>query len=197
MSVKREVTTQTISAVLAAIITTGIALAFQSVRTFVISIPMYVWWSIVWLWNRFMDGLGWFVSPVQLPRWIAYLLIGYVTVRFGRLILAKIQSRSEQKPYIPTVKDFTEFRFKGLTWRWQWHNDAVSDLVAFCPNCDRFARYSEERRMFDGEMRIFCNSCPSIYQELAGKYKDLEKDVILEIVHLARTGGWKQWVKSV
>lgn len=174
-----DVTTQAIAAVFA---TALIALGLWSWEVTYANIVLPAW-------NLTTAVFLWFIGYTSVPSWLLLTLLA-MSGCFVIAILARLLDLSSVEP---TQGKFTEFRMFDFVWRWKWSKGHIVHLTPFCPHCDRMARYALERG-YGPLVQLHCESC-NLRTNRPGDYVDMKNDVELEIVHLARTGKWKDWVE--
>lgn len=188
MSIKAELPSKVIVAVLSTLIVGVIYLVLDWIKPGAIGM-------LSWIWSGVVACFTWFFDRAYLPRWLHLLIAGFAIAYLYEKVMPLL--RGEQGPREPTFTDFTEFDRYGLVWRWTWANSRPKNITAFCPRCDRIMRYQEDNRLFDPEpTEFFCQDCRGVRIACEGKHYETIKKVNLEIEHCVRTGSWKQHVKT-
>src|SRR5437667_6630472 len=77
------------------------------------------WLPVIFGWvARAMSSVwGWLASLHAIPGWLIVLLCGAAVWAVARLIRA---CRAPPKPVESNWRDFTEFHFLGVLWRWNY-----------------------------------------------------------------------------
>jgi len=198
VSIKKDVTSRTIAAVIAAPIIGLLWWFWKSLKPIVET--FWGWISVLfeWIGGCIAAAFGWFTAGVVLQKWWFFVLFASFLWLFWHWIQPFIvRSRN---PSEPTYLDFKKLSHFGIVWRWNWKSGAVNDLSGFCPKCDRHIRYREDSMHFTyfDPTVLCCTNCPTLKIEVPDRrFDDILNDVKLEIDHAVRTGAWKRHVGQI
>ena len=106
----------------------GLALQFFSpAYRITIDMLLLLWEGIVWVWSTL-------TSSHQVPGYLIAIVCLLAILGISQ-IFSKVCSLSRTE----TEPDFLKYRedmVDGVKWRWDWNNNHIVSLQAFCPNCD-------------------------------------------------------------
>ncbi|MDP3937251.1 MAG: hypothetical protein Q8R92_03845 [Deltaproteobacteria bacterium] len=130
-------------------------------------------------------------SSVDVPRGIVYIasLAGGVWA-IRRMRRAHKAAAAVAKPAQPDWPEYTQDRFLGVVWRWQYDRDGLPVyLAAFCPFCDMQLR-SSEYPGFRFPADLCCDRCDKRW---SGKksWEATQIYVTLEVQRNLRSLAWR------
>jgi hypothetical protein len=140
-------------------------------------------------------------SNLTIPAWVvASLMALTVAAVAGCAILA--WSKLFKYKYLDQ-RYYVADRFFGLTWRWNYgdfYHSGISDLTAYCPDCDAPIEPMTTQMRFDettGTHRhIFvCSHCGHSW-EVPAPWHDLLDHLLREIPIKLRNGSWEKAVRK-
>ena len=107
--------------------------------------------------------------------------------------------RAPPGPREPHWREFTEFEFLGVLWRWDYGSRGdILHLVSFCPRsgCD-MQTYGRLGRYFGpgNESTVYhCDRCGHT-PDINGSQEAIENRVLREIQRLLRSDQWKNHIR--
>jgi len=149
-----------------------------------------------WLMGVFGAAWSWLVSSHAIPGWLL-LSLSLCGVWCFFCIIAKF--RSPPTPAEPHQRDFAEFEFLGVLWRWHYDSyGAIHSLVSFCPVplCD-MQTYGRPGRYFGPSSQATTYPCERCGHtaEIDGSQEAIESRVIREIQRFLRSDEWKKYIR--
>jgi hypothetical protein len=171
MSMRKEVISRTIAGVFSGLILLALGWMFG---------------VLPWMWAKLGELRVWLGGDVVLYRWWYYvLLLVFVGVLLLSGVMAVVNWFAARDVPDPNA-DFTELRLNGVVWRWRWNDGAPSQLMPYCPRCDRAVTLlSNDYSRFDDQRIVHCQQCGNI-GELYGTQRQIERQVQIEIDHTIR-----------
>jgi hypothetical protein len=150
-----------------------------------------------WLARAFAGAWSWAFTLHLVPGWV---LIAFGVFTAYGVSAATRKLVHKQKQFEPDRRDFTEFEYDGVLWRWQYsHGGDIHSLVSFCaqPKCDMqiFAGLGPYRGPYHESTKYKCDRCSHAINMFGGQH-EIESKVTREIERLLRSGGWKKYVRS-
>ncbi|MEA3213321.1 MAG: hypothetical protein QOE70_6378 [Chthoniobacter sp.] len=152
-----------------------------------------------WVGTMLHSGWVWIASTHSVPGWLlAPLVIAGIWCALW-IIAAMWKSSPPPGPPEPNWRDFTEFEFEGVLWRWHYDRQGgLYNLVSFCPQsgCDMqtYARMGNYFGAGRETTRYTCDRCHHA-PEINGSSEQIENRVSREIQRLLRGDGWKNHVR--
>jgi hypothetical protein len=168
----------------------------------ILAVLLYIarhWLSPVleWVARVLKSALGWVISLHAIPGWLIVVLCGCAAWAVARVIR---DLRAPPKPAEPDWREFTEFEFLGVLWRWNYsYRGDILQLVSFCaqPQCDM--QTSGELGQFYGpynQTTLYkCDRCGHT-AEVEGTRENIENKVIREIQRLLRRDEWEKHIRA-
>lgn len=148
--------------------------------------------------HQLTTALGWITSSHLIPGWLLVLLaVAFPVARWIKGKVADFQKPSP--PPEPDWREFRQFKYLGLVWRWEYNNDArIFNLCSFCPTsgCDMQIAGSNSIGMYNIVTRYHCHRC-NCTQDIDGCSSDIETKTTLEIQRLFRTGEWRKAMTGI
>jgi len=148
-----------------------------------------------WIWGVIGTGWVWAVSNHAVPGWVLLplsLAAAWCSVRI--VVMMRKPSVPPPEPE-PHWRDFTEFEWEGILWRWQYDREGrLYGLASFCPQlgCD-MQTYPRTGGYYGpgNETTLFtCDRCGHS-PEVRGNKDQIEDRVVREIERLLRGDGWR------
>ena len=140
---------------------------------------------------------SWTFARHLVPGWMLIALS--IFAAYGVISVARKFPRKPE-PSQSNWRDFTEFEYEGVLWRWQfsYHGD-IQLLTSFCaqPGCDMqiFPKIGPYRGPYRETTTYECDRCGHAI-DMDGSKDEIESKVTREIQRLLRTDGWKKHVRS-
>jgi hypothetical protein len=149
-----------------------------------------------WLADILASAWTWIASSHALPGWI---IVPLFIAALWCTILIVASFRRPAAPREPHWRDFAEFEFLGVLWRWHYGSRGdILDLVSFCPQggCDMqtYGQLGQYNGMGQETTVYRCDRCGHT-PEVRGGRELIENKVIREIQRLLRLDAWKNHVR--
>jgi hypothetical protein len=171
----------------------------------------FSWTGIfVAVWHYIVAAMDWICSLVmlrfKLPLWSLVLLVvfGLVLRRFLRrrqpqAVQPIIWSDEPTVPAGPRETDYTQDRFLGAIWRWNYFQGRVNNPSPFCPQCDNELLFVHNHTwgLFVGTS-LRCEHCGwESTMEANYTQHQLISRIEREIRRNLRTGDWRRSVAQL
>jgi hypothetical protein len=167
----------------------------------ILAAVLYVWRN--WLPSIFRE-LGRAFMAVWSWAFALHLVPGWMLIALGIFsaygVISVVRKFSHNpKPSEPNWRDFTEFEYEGVLWRWQYsYQGDIQSLTSFCaqPGCDMqmFPKMGPNRGPYRVTTRYECDRCGHAIN-MDGSEDEIESTVTREIQRLLRSDGWKKYVR--
>lgn len=136
------------------------------------------------------------VARTSAPNWL--LLSGGTLIALTALSRGISVFNAEKKGAEPTWEDFTQGRFEGLLWYWEYLDSTIISLTACCPKCKCQLRehygVTTKKGQYGGklEWNYMCEACKKTVLVLDGDPDNLKQTVRRLIGQKLRSGDWKK-----
>jgi hypothetical protein len=99
-------------------------------------------------------GGAWAESLVAVPVWLLCFLWALILTALGAVLLVMVSRRRKLDVELPAI---TKAEIFGLRWRWNYREGAITDLVSYCPKCEREVIARSETR--HGFLHLISYAC--------------------------------------
>ncbi len=127
-----------------------------------------------WVFRELADFRHWSKGTVNVALWLLILVIVADLTFFSIAVLWALE-RIFKSDSANAITD--EGVFDGIRWRWRYGQHGVSDLAAFCPDCDLQIRPQGDRF----GVKFNCEDCGKTLQTFDRSYSDVQNMVIRKI----------------
>ena len=155
------------------------------------------WIPVLWKWlgNLFAGAWRFLWSSHPINGCLLVLFVACSLVVFLQLLRAFLS----RKPSAPPGSNEYEYRkdsFFGVTWRWEYGQHGVFNVVPFCPMCDMQIRPSLDYvGSFEHRTGYNCDNCGH-QTSVDGQHEYIEDQVTRQIHRKLRSGEWKRVVEK-
>ncbi len=92
----------------------------------------------------------------------------------------------------PSVGAYKCDNFLGIKWRWSYFSGQITNLWAYCPQCDTMLVYEEVGSLYDPDRKtlLYCETCGCNRLDHQGDEDYLVQKIRRQIDRKIRTGEW-------
>lgn len=177
----REIAVGSVTAVVVGVVT-AIA-AYMAPGGFA---EVLTWPGKAWHWLAAGAGSVWdhFSHSTPTPNWLLYVL-GLAAVAVVCLLVAFVFITISSRSW----RSYVEDTFDGVLWRWRYVASEISDLRAYCIQCD-----GSLVAHHDGFLRVVlhCEHCGKVRLSRQGTLVDLKGVITRRIDRKLRTEEWRR-----
>jgi hypothetical protein len=154
----------------------------------------FLLWLIPGLWAWLVSAIGrlagFLISQVNVPVWLVGIMILAIIPTIIMVVLLIVASF--RRPSEPTWLDYTTDRFDGMTWRWKYINNGVSNLGCFCPYDDTRLIYV---RGYENAS-LHCETCKAKFGPFDGDIDYIHAKIERQIERKVQKDEWRKVVSK-